>query len=67
MITIKNIATGETINYSDANKEYATKDSFITNTRKGSIFRRNWHAVAEYFIDMPHGTQVLLKEQYEII
>lgn len=67
MITIRNKATGETYRYSGANKEFATKDSFITNERRGMRFRSNWHAVIDYFIDMPHSTQCLLKDQFEVV
>lgn len=67
MITIRNKHTGETFNYSGANKEFADKDSFITNKRMGWKFRSNWSAIVDYFIDMPHSTQVLLKDNYEVV
>ena len=67
MITIRNKYTGETFKYSGANKEFADKDSFITNKRMGWKFRSNWSAIVDYFIDMPHSTQVLLKDNYEVV
>lgn len=67
MITIKRLYDGETIKYSGANKECATKDSFCTNYKVGRRFRSNWHAVVDYFIDCGSFTQCILKDGFEVV
>ena len=67
MITIKYLPTGETFKYYNANKEFATKDSFCTNTRLGRVARSNLHAVAYCFLDLGRSTQVILKENCEVV
>lgn len=67
MITIKNTATGETFKYSGANKEFAIKDSFCTNNKTGVQFRRNWNAVVEIYIENPHFTQCLLRDNFVVV
>jgi hypothetical protein len=67
MITIRNNATGETFNYSGANKEFATRDSFCTNKKTGRIFRQHWNAVVEYYMENKNFTQCLLRSNFEVI
>lgn len=67
MITILNKYTGEEIGKCyNANLEFATKDSFCTNSRITNIFRRNWNAVVEYFCQDEKSSfcQCILKDQY---
>lgn len=67
MIIIRDKATGETVKYYGACKECATKDSFCTNRPTSVQFRRNWHAIVDYFMENPHFTQCLLKDRFEVV
>lgn len=67
MITIINKYTGEEIcKYSNANKEFADKDSFIANCKGGNVFRRRWNAIVDYYIPLTGAVQCLLKDRYAI-
>lgn len=69
MITIINKYTGEEIGKCyNANLEFATKDSFCTNSRITNRFRMNWHAVVDYFLQDAHSSfcQCLLKEPFAV-
>lgn len=68
MITIVNKYTGELVcKYSNANKQFADRDSFIANVKGSNSFRTRFGAIVDYFCPLTGAIQCTLKDPYAIL
>lgn len=68
MITIVNKFTGEVIvKYRNAEKQFATKDSFIANVKGNNAFRNRFNALVLFYNKGTNWVQCELRGNYAVL
>lgn len=68
MITIVNKFTGKVIcKYRNADKQFATKDSFIANVKGNNTFRNRFNAIVLFYNKGNNWIQCELRPMYAVL